>query len=130
MQPTSLSHVESLLGLQDPWSLICAEVEHVVVREVPGATVDRIVLRDRPMFVAFGRTQLTHSGVCMRALVSLRVGGRKRHAVDATLTILFELGRPGHETTRTYFDLHAGAETSFSRDVFEARFLAYCRGTS
>jgi hypothetical protein len=121
--------VEASLGLRIPWPSICRRVEHGVSAQVLGARLDGVVLRGRPMFVAYGHHVLTHTGICVRANLEVSFApGRRHEIIDAALTFLFAgLDHPGRETLDSHFDLGAPAAQGFTADRFEERFHTFLR---
>ena len=131
------SNEHMFFGLSDPFSLVRAEVEKSLKAQVADTVVESIVAHGTPKFLTLGRKVgdgskiiVTYFGTCFRARVRVRYdAGRKREDIAAAFTLL--LGRVderGKEVARTFLDVHKEAESCFTDEVFEARFLKFRHG--
>lgn len=127
-------------GLVDPLRMIREDVERGLREQVPDCVVDSITMDGDPRFLTIARKTedeneviVAHFAFALRAtlVVSSAASGRRDEVargveIPAALTYLFgHVDKPGAQTCRTHFDLHADAERGFEEAELERRFLEF-----
>lgn len=121
-------------GLSDPFAWIRESVERMLGEQVADTSVESIVAFGEPKWRTLGRKQdddpnkivVTAFAFCFRATVAVQ-SPSANETLDATFTACFKgLGGTAAEpTSRTWLDLHGDAESRFTDDAFEERFLEF-----
>ncbi|KAB2896646.1 MAG: hypothetical protein F9K40_14120 [Kofleriaceae bacterium] len=120
----------------EPYALIRSEVEAGFRRQVADSVVEVIQTIGSAKFLAVGRPDVDpqdiavrHYAFCVRAIVTVSyAAGSRREEVPTSITFLFgNVERAGEENVRTHFDVNRDAARGFEDDVFEERFMTFCR---
>lgn len=121
-------------GLAEPYTLIRAELESGLRKQVPDSVLERIETHGEAKFLTLGRKTpdpskvvVAHYGFSVLARLSVSyAAGAKREVIETAITFLFvNVDLPGEEKFRTHFDLHGDVARNFTDERFQEWFLSF-----